>query len=209
MGTKSGGKLVSAYDLDSYSCAYGTSNNLLENKSELSTSKKTNRLHELAHLIHSIFFFVNQYLEEGYAETYVFYILGYEDIFLEHRHLLENLKEEQILTVRELIELGNQRKFHPPRLIPHSTCSFEITYISSYLFVRGVIEKIEEKYGVDKFEANQMFLEMIKSSEYISEWLVFDIASFLDLPKEMLLYSKDLQLNILLELNERQATKRK
>lgn len=93
-----------------------------------------------------------------------------------------------MLKVRELIELRNQRKFHPTRLISHSTCSFEITYISSYLFVRGVIEKIEEKYGVDKLYKGM---------------LVFDIASFLDLPKEMLLYAKDLQLNILSELNER------
>lgn len=201
--TKGGGKPISAYDLDSYSCAYGTSSNLMENKNDLSISQKTNCLHELAHLIQSMFFSdQNQYLGEGFAETIVFYILGYDEIYLEHRNLLTVLKEEQILTVKELIELGNQRQFHPPRLIPHSTCSFEITYISSYLFVRGIIKKIEEKYGVDKFEASQKFLEMIRSLNRISEWLVFDIASFLGLPKEILLYGKELQLNVLSELKE-------
>ncbi len=207
LGTKSGGKPVLAYDLDSYSSAYGTSSNLMENINNFSVSRKAIHIHELAHLVQGMFFSKNQFLEEGFAETLAFYILGYEKIFEEHRHLLESLDEEQILTVKELIKLGNEHKFHPQRLIPNSSCSFEITYISSYLFVRGLIEKIEEKYRIDKFTAMQTFLEMIRTVKCFDEWLVFDIASFLDLPKEMLLYRKEIQMCTLLRIEGNEKNK--
>lgn len=166
-------------------------------------------LHELAHLVHSMFFMnKNQFLGEGFADTVVFYILDYEEIFPEYKSMLENLKEEQILSANELINLGKQHKFHPTPLIPNSTCSFEITYISSYLLVRGIIQKIEEKYNVDKFMAMQKFLEIMRTIKCYEAWLVFEIAEILGLSKETLLYGKEMQMAVLSEIIELSNQKR-
>ena len=108
LATNGGGKPVKAYDLDSFIFAYGTSNNLMENRKKMSIERKINQLHELAHLVHDMFFEKEKYLQEGFADTFALYILEYEKVYPEYIKILRTLKEEQILTARELIDLfGN------------------------------------------------------------------------------------------------------
>ena len=196
IATNGGGNPVKAYDLDSFFVAYGTSNNLMENRKKMSVERKINQLHELAHLVHNMFFEKEIYLKEGFTDTFALYILEYEKVYPEYIKILRTLKEEQILTARELIELGNNKKFHTPPLLPSKICSSEITYISSYLLVRGMIETIEERNHINKIQATQQFLEMMRNTRCWNEWLIFEIADFLNIPKEMLLTEKELQMKV-------------
>lgn len=84
----------------------------------------------------------------------------------------------------------------------NKTCSFRLSYISSYLFVRGCIKRIEEKYKTDKIKSLQIFLGMLYSSKYTSTWLICDIADFLELDRNQLLNCKDLQLAVLNDITK-------
>lgn len=103
---KGGGKPVRCYDLNGFSDAYGLSQNSLENQStnEPSISKIVNEIHELAHIVHSQFFYKNQMICEGFAEALPLYALGFEEIFDEHRNAIINLSESQILSVQEMLD---------------------------------------------------------------------------------------------------------
>ena len=156
-----------------------------------------NTIHELAHLVHSMFFLgVDRFICEGFAEALPLYTMDYESIFNQHRELLKSLKKEQILSAQELIELGNNQ-FHAEPLIPNTSCSFELPYISSYLFVRGCLEKIANKFHLNRNEATQKFLEIVKQSECSSQWLVFDIANAIGISGTDLLNKKDMQFDMI------------
>ena len=77
------------------------------------------------------------------------------------------------------------------------SCSFRSSYISSYLFVRGCIETIEEKYNCSKVEALQRFMEIVKQSACFDEWLIFDIANAMGISPDILLNGKDMQFKAL------------
>ena len=198
---KGGGKPVGSMDLDGFNYAYGVSQNLCENNNEnINIMNFENNVHELAHLVHGQFFTESSLLGEGFAEALSLYTLGLEEEFDEHRIALENLKEDQIFTAEELIAQERENTFGKDELIPNQSCSFRLSYISSYLFVRGIIEKIEEKHNITKQKATQYFLEMIRQSNFTNEWLIFDIADSLDMDREELLTGKSLQIKILEEL---------
>ncbi len=191
--TKGGGKIVQCYDLDGFSSAYGVSSNIMMNQSETSIMNKVNNIHELSHMIHNMFYSRDRYLCEGFAELLPLYILDYEKKFKQHRELILSLSEEDILTVQELIKLENNNCFDGNATLPNASCSFDKAYLSSYLFVRGCIHLLEDKYKTNKFDAMVKFLEIIRNSRYMYQFLIFDIADCLDVDKEDLLTGKVVQ----------------
>ena len=206
---KGGGKPVGSVDLDGFNYAYGVSQNLCENNNEnINIMNFENNVHELAHLVQGQFFNESSLLGEGFAEALSLYTLGLEEEFGEHRKALENLKEDQIFTAEELFVQERENTFGKDALLPNKSCSFRLSYISSYLFVRGIIEKIEEKHNITKQEATQYFLEMIRQSNFTNEWLIFDIADSLDMDREELLNNNELQvktLNKIINKNEKRT----
>lgn len=195
---KGGGKPVNCYDLDGFSSAFGISQNIAEYFKEIDNiAGYENDIHELSHLVCSNFFRGSCFLGEGMAETIPLYILNLEDKYLIHKETLINLKEEQILTVEKLLNEEENDTFGVKELLPNKTCSFRLSYISSYLFVRGVLESIEENQKLDKIKSLQYFLEMLYTSKYMNVWLVYDIADTLGLNREELLSGKSLQMKVL------------
>lgn len=191
-----GGKPVNCFDIDGFSHAFGISDNLCENfeKDKKSIAYFENEIHELSHILHSNFFRNSTILGEGFAETIPLYILDLQKQYTNHTQALIDLDEKQILTVEELLNEEEEDSFGVTELLSNKTCSFRLSYISSYLFVRGCIKTIEEKHNIDKIKGLQLFLEMLYSSKYMSTWLMFDIADFLEIDRNILLRSKDLQL---------------
>lgn len=203
---KGGGKPVSSYDLDSFNAAYGTSSNFLENKKEESAVVIANHIHELAHLVHSMFF-TNKgtVLEEGFADAFVFYTMGYEDIVNEHKICISSLTRNMILTAEELIRLEKENQFLNSSFIENAlakSCSFQKSYVSSYLLVRGMIEAIEKNFSLDKKAATQKFLEIVRTTNSWNEYLIFELADAIGLEREELLSGKSIQMAIISKIKE-------
>lgn len=197
---KGGGRPVSCYDLDGFVTAYGISQNLCtENHKFASIDCIENNIHEFAHNVHHMFFGdKNRLIAEGFAETLPLYLLGYEEKFEEHRNLIVNIKQEQIYTTEELIVMEKEGTFGRKTRVENKSCSFDWSYISSYLFVRGYIIVLERKFNISKFEAMQKFLEILTSSSYCNQFLIFELADIIDCTHNKLLNSKYIQ-NIAIE----------
>ena len=185
---KGGGKPVKCYDLDGFNTAYGLSQNMAENApEERNISTKENDIHELSHIVHNQFFSQNKSICEGFAETLPLYVLDYEQVFIEHQNLICQLEEKEILTMKQLLDSEKQDTFGRESFFPNHSCAFRKSYVSSYLWVRGCIELIQEKNNGTKAEATQSFLEIVRKSTCHNEWLIFDIANALEISKEELL----------------------
>lgn len=200
---KGGGKPVRCYDLDGFNSAYGLSQNALENRpnEETNISKIVNEIHELAHIVHSQFFNGNQIICEGFAEALPLYALGFEEIFDEHRKSIINLSEDKVFSAQQILNSQKDNTYGSESILPNKSCSFNLSYISSYLFVRGCMETIAKKYNLSKEESVQHFLEIVKGSDCFNVWLIYDIADVLDLPRDELLNGKQMQLEILQSLS--------
>jgi len=194
---KGGGKPVVSYDLDGFNTAYGVSDNMLESTKELNIMRIVNNIHEFAHLVHGMFFNKDRIISEGFAEALPLYTMDYESVFDEHREILKTLTEEQVLSAQQLIELAENNNFQAGAVIPDKSCSFDISYISSYLFVRGCLETIASKFNIDRVQATQRFLEIVRQSQCTQQWLIYDIANSIGIPQEELLNGKDLQFSII------------
>lgn len=195
---KGGAKPVSCYDLDGFNYAYGISQNYVENVSENpSIALEENDIHELSHIVHSQFFSNNQILGEGFAEALPLYGLGYEEKYEEHKEALLNLKDNQILSAKEILISEREWTYGKEALLPNKTCSFRLSYISSYLFVRGCMELIKEKYKLTRKETIQKFLEIVRESKCSNEWLILDIANALEIEEDKLLNRIDVQKEVL------------
>ena len=196
------GRPVNSYDLDGFNSSYGISTNLIENYQEKNIMRIENDIHELAHIVHSQFFSRDQWLNEGFAESLVLYIMDYENIFEEHKNVIESLSEEKILTAEELIQEEKIGAFGEKSVLPNKSCSFRYSYISSYLLVRGILESISKNFGYNKKEAIQYFLEMIRQSSCFQEYLVFEIADEIGMSKDELLNGKILQLEVIKSISK-------
>ena len=205
---RGGGKPVTCYDLDGFNTAYGLSQNMLENKKEeTNIARIENDIHELSHLIHSVFFSKSQTISEGFAEALPLYGLDIEDIFTEHKNALLNLSEEQILSAQELLDSEKDDTYGIDEIIPNRSCSFRTSYISSYLLVRGILETIAEKYNFTKAQAIQHFLEIVKQSNCMNEWLIYDIANAISILPDDLLNGKELQIKVINSLSNKHLIK--
>ena len=196
-----GGKPIKCFDLDGYNEAYGISENLLENKNiNEGISKTENETHELSHIVQSQFCYKNAIISEGFAEMLALYILDMEKDFTDYKKALASLKDEDIYTAKELLNSERDKTFGTAELIPNRTCSFRLSYISSYLFIRGCIKTIEKNKSCSKIDALNNFLRILRNSTCTFEWLIFDIANSLKIDKEQLLNGKELQLCTLKEI---------
>lgn len=192
-----GGKPVRSYDLDGFKTAYSQSDNILLWNHEISDAEDANSVHELAHLVHGMFYRNSSLLCEGFADAFTFYILNYENKVDGYKELLRSLKESDILTANDLLIAEENGTFNSRPMIPNKTCSFSIYYISSYLFVRGLIETIEKNKNINKFEAMQEFLNIQYNNNFYKQFSIFKIADDLNLDKDSLLNKKDIQLSVL------------
>lgn len=191
-----GGRSVACYHLDGFPSAFGISNNLIENFSKAGIMKEVNIIHEFSHLVSSIFFSKDRFISEGFAECLPLYTLEYENYFIEYQKALNSLKEEDILSANELIMIQNTN-FNGDSIIPNKSCSFDIGYISSFLFMKVCLEEIRVKFNLNKVQATQKLLEFIRSSRYTNQYLIYDIADFIDVSREELLYGKKRQIEII------------
>lgn len=200
---KGGGKPVRCYDLDGFDSAYGLSQNMLENKpiEETDISKVENEIHELAHIVHSQFFHGNDIICEGFAEALPLYALNFEELFDEHRKLIINLSEEQVFSAQEILDSEKADSYGLEAILPNKSCSFRLSYISSYLFVRGCMEALAKKRNLSRKQSVQCFLEIVKQSDCSNEELIYDIADALELPRDELLNGKQMQLEVLQSLS--------
>ena len=162
--------------------------------------QEVNTIHELAHLVHSMFFNKDRLISEGFAEALPLYTMDYESIWKEHQQMLKDLPEDKILSAQQLIEITSNNNFNIGAVMPNKSCSFDYSYISSYLFVRGCLEVIASKFNINKVEATQMFLEIVKQSNSYNQWLIYDIANAIGIPQEKLLKSKEIQINTIRNL---------
>lgn len=193
---KSGGKPVTCYNIDGFPLAYGLSQNRLENKktNNLEIVDLENELHELSHIILSQFLLGNQVIVEGIAETLPLYGLNLEDKLEKHRQVITSLEENDIYSLKELLNKQRDGSYGNDSVLPNMTCSFRLSYISSYLFIRGLLETIEEKYLLSSTEAiNYLFSILRGNRGYANEFLIYDIADTLELPHDELLTKKDMQ----------------
>ena len=189
-----GGRPVICYDLDGFIMAYGTSQNLLDKRPPFTDMERIeNYIHELSHLVMNQFASKNSMISEGFAEALPLYGLGLEEKYDKHRDIVVNLKEEDILSPKELIEQEDEKTFGTTT-ITNGSCLFRNSYMSSYLFVRGVLEEIALKYSLTKGKSINYFLNFIKNTGCTKEFLVYDIAYELDYSPEELLNTKILQL---------------
>jgi len=192
---KNGGKPVSSFDLDGFDSAYGLSQNMLMRKStEETISWHVNNIHEFAHLVHGQFFNKNRILSEGFAELLPLYTMGLEEEFEEHREVIKNMKPEDIISPQELLSMGRDGSFGKKTQAPDKSRSFDWSYISSYLFVRGYIAKVAEKFGLDRIGATQKFLEIVRASQCSYQFLILDLANAIGISGDEALGTKTLQL---------------
>ena len=76
------------------------------------------------------------------------------------------MNEKQIYSVQELLNSEKDGTFGKNLIFPNYSCSFNLSYISSYLFVRSCVEEFRKKYNLSKEKSIQYFLEFIKPVSY-------------------------------------------
>jgi len=198
-----GWKPVKCYDIDWYLQAYGVSQNICINFPEKPIiSRIENNIHELTHIICGQFAYKWTTISEWLAEAVPLFILDHEKQFTEHRDAILSLKQEDIFTASELFSSEKDNSFWTISVNPKKTCSFRYSYISSYLFVRWLLETIVEIKWLSKIWALQYFLELLKNSEYNRDWLMLDICDDLWLDANMVINWKNLQNRAILSVKE-------
>ena len=187
-----GGKPVDTCDIDGFAWAYGISQNLCANctANNPTTATRVNALHELAHLVHSQFFTLkDRMIAEGFAEALPLYTMNYESKFDAHREIIKNMSADDIISPKELLDLGRTGNFRDIS----KDASFDPSYISSYLFVRGYITKLGQMFNLDRVAATQRFLEIVYMSLNKYEWLLRDLAYEINVDADTI-FGKELQL---------------
>lgn len=183
-----GGRPVDSYDLDGFNNAFGSSQNRIEYNGPIPVDEHhVNLIHEYAHLIQGQFGYGSQMFGEGFAEMIVWYALEYEKLIPSHLDAMKLLKK--IYTANELL---TSVAFSD--VVSGKTCSFQPSYISSYLWVRAVVEHICKQYNLSKFDAIQKFLELYNYIHFDKQWFIMDLAKEIGMNVEKLLDSTDYQI---------------
>lgn len=192
---KGGGRPVPSYDFDSFNSAYGTSQNRMIDSEKIEITKHINLVHEYAHLIHHQFGFGAQMFGEGFAEMIPWYALEYEKKVPEHFASMKSM--EKIYTANELLESVSFSD-----TVSGKTCSFQPSYMSSYLWTRAVVEHIRKKYKLSRFDSVQKFLELYNLTTYGKQWFIMELAEILDMDSDKLLNSVDYQIEELQKIEK-------
>ena len=183
-----GGRPVPSYDFDSFNSAYGTSQNRMIGSRKVEITSHINLVHEYAHLIHGQFCFCAQMFGEGFAELIPWYALEYEKLVPEHFVSMKSM--EKIYTANELLE-----SVAFSDTVSGKICSFQPSYMSSYLWSRAVVEHIRKKYKLSRFESVQKFLELYSITTYGKQWFIMELADLTGMDAEKLLNSVDYQID--------------
>lgn len=190
-----GGRPVASYDMDGFNSAYGTSQNLLLDNGKVSIEKHVNHVHEYAHLIQQQFFYGAQLFGEGFAELIPWYVLEYERKVPEHFAAMKSINK--IYTANELLEsVAFTDK------VSGKTCSFQQSYVSSYLWVRAVVEHIRVKYKLSKRQTVQKFLELGGFSKFRKQWFIVELAEIIGMDAKNLLDSTEYQIKMLKQIEK-------
>lgn len=128
------------------------------------------------------------------------YILDLKKEFFEYKKMLASLNIEQVLSVQEIINSERNGNFGKDAVGELRMSSFRISYISSFLFVMVCMKSIEKKFSLSKVQAMQKFLEMVRQCRSVNEYLIYEIADNIQIPREELLRGKSLQLEVLKKL---------
>lgn len=194
---KGGGKPVECFEEDGFNCAYGMSVNMLQGFVNPPMHRHINHIHEFAHLIQSEFF-MNRILGEGFADAFCFYTLGFEDKFLPFNQTICQLKNDDIFSVKQLMEFQKNGSFDFKRgTSQYNMCSFRLSYISSYLFVRACLEKIEKIYKCNRFQATQKFLDIMFEIKSFGFNMFCELSDKLGFDKDILINTNQEQLKII------------
>ena len=122
---------------------------------EYSISTQVNFIHEIAHIMHSLFY-NNSVLCEGLAEIIPEYILGFEEKDPSFFKKLSQLKLDQLPDIKELKENGFFTTNNSSRFAQYSP-----SYQSAYLWMRGLIKRIEKKEKLSKEDALRKTLHLL------------------------------------------------
>lgn len=193
--TNSGGRPVASYDIDGFNSAYGTSQNLLLDKGTISITKHINNIHEYAHLVQHKFCFLGNAFGEGFAELIPWYALEYEKKAPEHFYAISAL--DKIYTAKELLEsVAFSDK------VPGKTCSFQPSYMSSYLLIRAIVDFIRTKYKLSRQLAVQKFLELSCFSKCRKQWFLEELAEIIGMDAKKLWDSTEYQIKMLKQIEK-------
>lgn len=195
---KSGGRPVPSYDVDGFITAYGTSQNCLVNGDKsVDITKHVNLVHEYSHLVKTQFCFGAVALSEGFAELIPWYVLEYERLVPSHLVAIKSMKE--IYTIKDLLNI---------RTLPvkdfMQRCSFQPSYMSAYLWMRAVIERMRVKYNLSRVAVVQKFLEFYRDSGHDKVWFVMDLAKEIDMDVDKLIGSTEYQVEALKQIEKEQ-----
>ena len=197
-----GGRPVGCFEKDGFCYAYGSSQNRFSVHREYSAQSHANNIHEYCHLIFEEFYPKrHQLFHEGFSELIPWYLLDY-DIKDKNksgkiRYHIDEVLSGDIYSADQL--LGTKNVFLDQ--VVGATCAFQKSYISAYMFMRLIIEKIQEKYNLDKVAAVKMFLSWGPKTTNNSGLLITEFANKLGLNVEKLLYTTDYQKEVLQEMS--------
>ncbi len=190
---KGGGRPVDCYDMDGFSAAYGSSQNLLNSDRPVSMEQHVNNIHEYAHLIQHQFGSDAQMFGEGFAELVPWYVMEYDKINPIHVAAMRSMNK--VYTANELL---SSVKFSDK--VPNMTCSFQPSYMSSYLWVRAVVEHIHSKFKLSRVDATQKFLELYRNVKFSGHLLAEGLAKEIGMDADKLLNSTEYQMDVLKQI---------
>ncbi len=189
-----GGRPVRCFDDDGLWLAYGSSQNLFLRQEKPTTNEHVNDLHEYSHLIQGEYATKDSFFDEGFAELVPWYVLNYERKTLPH---IMAVLDTDIYSAANM--LGRKDVWRD--VVVGKTISFQKSYISAYVFMRTIIEKIEEKYNLDRLGAAKLWLQWISETKNNRGFLVTEFANKLGLNAEKLLYTTEYQKEVLQKMS--------
>lgn len=116
-------------------------------------------VHEFAHLVHGDWIPIYP-ICEGFAEAVPFYILNLTD--KRQKEIALNLMPKEIYSVSTLIKRGMFIKEDSKE--EKIRVQYRKTYISMYLWMRGYLETVQQKYNLNKIEALNFVLQEFKKA---------------------------------------------
>ena len=116
-------------------------------------------VHEFAHLVHGDWISIYP-ICEGFAEAVPFYILNLTD--KKQQAIALNLTHKEIYSVNNLIKRGMFIKEDSKE--ERIRAQYRKTYISMYLWMRGYLETVQQKYNLNKIEALNFVLQEFKKA---------------------------------------------
>lgn len=196
------GKIVPCFDNDGFNSAYGVNDNCLAINSKECISTTVGNIHELSHLVFNMFNNRVRCLQEGFAEALPLYTLNLENEYKEHKDIICNLKEDDIFTINELLDISKKGSYFDKNLLSNKGVSFSCFYVSCYLFVRGLLEIIADKYHLNRIEATKKFMNICYFIKNDGKEMFTELANELGIDSIMLFNSKKIQFNVIEKLKK-------